>query len=330
MKTQFCIVGMMGWLLKCLPAMAADNAIPPFVAEGRLVTEQFRPDTNLNHRTEGSVAFHYSNGWWQVESRHRYMHRPSEGPFVENSMKIPDGTRSYTLFEGSTNRGMTMALACPISFPLSGRTAMLDTWLGLCPYPELPLIDGQRMRRFITLPDYRPKIFNAPENEGVYAAKYLTPENAFLSELVVKNNGFSIDLNVLKSSAEDEGEIRRYPPPFDNGFTELQYQVIETTNLHGLTFPLRAVCKRFYPNWATKDPVDLYVSMQSELTVTRISFSEKDMANRLAAPAEMVATDERPGARSSYLVSDDQWKPVSDPEIKRRTRSAGQEREKSE
>lgn len=331
MKTHICMLGMMGWLLKCLPVMAAENAIPPFVAEGRLVTQQFRPDTNLNLnlRTEGSVVFLYSNGWWQVESRYRYMHRPSEGPFVENSMKIPDGTRSYTLFEGSTNRGMTMALACPISFPLSGRTAMLTAWLSLCPYPELPLIDGKRMRRFITLPDYRPKILNAPENEGFYAAKYLTPEKAFLSELVITNKGFGIDLSVGENGLEDEGIIMRYPPPFENGFAEFQYKVIETTNLHGITFPLRAVCKRF-TNWGAKDPDRPHMVLQSELTVTRISFSENDVARRIAAPAEMYAMDARPGVRPNYIVRDDQWKPVSDPEIKRRTRSAGQETEKSE
>lgn len=327
MRTQICMVGMIGWLLKCLPAMTAENSIPPFVAEGRLVTQQFRPDTNLNYRTDARVVFLYSNGWWELEARFTYLHLPSGATNVQNCMKIPDGTRSYTVFEGSTNRGMTMAIACPTSFPLSGRTEMLASWLGLCPYPELPLIDGKRMRRFNNLPDYRPKILNAPENEGFYAAKYLTPESTFLSELVVTNNGFSIDLNVLKSSAEDEGEIFRYAPPFENGFTELQYQVIETTNLHGITFPLRAICKRFHPNWGTKDPNDLRVALQSELTVTRISFSEKDVARRIAAPAEMYAMDARPGARSNYLVRDDQWKPVSDPEIKRRTRSAGQETE---
>jgi hypothetical protein len=243
-------------------------------------------------------------------------------------MKIPDGTRSYMVFERGTNTGVaTSAMACPLSFPLSGSTAMLAAWLGLCPYPELPLIDGKRMRRFISLPDYRPKIFNAPENDGFYAAKYLAPANAFLSDLVITNSGFSIELKVDKNGPEDEGRIMRYPPPFENGFTELQYQVIETTNLHGVTFPLRAVCKRFHPNWNTKDPDDLHVSLQSELTVTRISFSGKDRVSRIAAPSEMIATDARPGARSAYRVRDDQWKPVSGPEIKRRTRSAGQETE---
>lgn len=331
MKKLFCMVGMIGGLLKCLPAMAAENVIPPFLAEGRLLTQEFRIDTNLNYRTDAHVVFLHSNGWWQVEVRYSYLHRPSGIAIVENCMKIPDGTRSYMLFGGSTNTGVTTsANACPISFPLSGRTEILATWLGLCPYPQLPLIDGKRIRRFNYLPDYRPKILNAPGNEGFYAAKYLAPENAFLSELVITNNGFEIDLNVDKNGPEDEGRIMRYPPPFENGFTELQYQVIETTNLHGITFPMRAVCKRFHPNWGTKDPDDLYVSLQSELTVTRISFSEKDVAKRIAAPAEMIATDARPGARSTYRVRDDQWKPVSDPEIKRRTRSAGQETERSE
>ncbi|MBE0545206.1 MAG: hypothetical protein IH623_28035 [Verrucomicrobia bacterium] len=137
MKTHICMFGMIGWLLKCLPAMAAENAIPPFVAEGRLLTQEFRTDTNLNYRTDARVVFLYSNGWWQVEARFRYLHRPSGITIVENCMKIPDGTRSYVVFEGSTNTGVTTSVnACPFSFPLSGRTAMLATWLGLCPYPQ--------------------------------------------------------------------------------------------------------------------------------------------------------------------------------------------------
>ncbi|MBE0545205.1 MAG: hypothetical protein IH623_28030 [Verrucomicrobia bacterium] len=180
------------------------------------------------------------------------------------------------------------------------------------------------MRRFISLPDYRPKIFNAPENEGFYAAKYLTPENAFLSELVITNSGFELDLNVEKTGLEDEGRIMRYAAPFENGFTELQYKVIETTNLHGITFPLRAVCKRFFPNWERKDPNDLRVVLQSELTVTKISFSEKDMAGRIASPARMIAHDDRLGVSIGYFVHDDEWKPVSDPEIARKARIARQ------
>jgi len=236
------------------------------------------------------------------------------------------------VFESSsTNTGVTtVANAGPIAFPPPGKTELLVPWLALCPHPELPLIDGKRMRRFINLPDYRPNVFNARENEGLYEARYLAPESAFLSELVVTNNGFSIELNMNKTSGEDEGDIRRNPPPFDNGYTELQFKVIESTNLNGITFPIRVVCKRFTPNWGGKDRDDLRVWLQSELTVTRISFAEKDVARRIAAPYEMSAEDARPGVSVSYLVHDDRWKPVSDSEIQWRTRIVRQRTRSSE
>ena len=120
------------------------------------------------------------------------------------------------------------------------------------------------------------------------------------------------------------------PPPFDNGYTELQLKVIESTNLHGITFPIRVVCKRFTPNWGGKDRDDLRVELQSELTVTRISFAEKDVAKRIATPYRMFAEDVRLGVGMSYAVHDDQWQPVSDPEIKRRARAARQRTGNSE
>jgi len=44
--------------------------------------------------------------------------------------------------------------------------------------------------------------------------------------------------------------------------------------------------------------------------VTKISFDEQAVATRITAPSRMLALDARPGARSNYLVEDDQWKPV--------------------
>ena len=60
----------------------------------------------------------------------------------------------------------------------------------------------------------------------------------------------------------------------------------------------------------------------SELTVTRISFAEKDVARRIATPSKMLAEDARPGVTVTYMVQDDLWKPISDPEITRRARMA--------
>lgn len=329
---QLCIIIVLARHLESPSVVSAKDAIPPFVAEGRLSTQSFRTErTNLNYKTEADVFFLYSNGWWQVEVK--YLNPGTGTPSIHNCMKIPDGTRTYMLFEGDTRTGMTTAEACPNAFPPPGRPEMLVTWLSLCPHPELPLIDGKRMRRFINLPHYRPDVFNHPQNEGYYDVKYLNRGNrgnAFISELDVTNNGFSIELNVV-GSGDVEGEILRLPAPFKNGFTELQYKILESTNLNGMAFPLRAVYKRFSPNWGGKDRDDLRVGLLSELIVKRISFSEEDVARRRSAPATLIAYDARPpnlpkNITVSYRVHNDQWKPLSDPEIAleiRRAREAG-------
>ena len=321
----------LGLLLKSSVAFAAEVVIPPFVVEGRLLTQGFRPHgiqpkiTNFNYRdyrTDANFVFIYSNGWWQLEARHA-----SRSPGITNiynCMKIPDVTRTYTLFEGITNAGINSASACPTELPPTGRPELLVPWLSFCPKPQLPLIDDKRMRRLINLPDCRPEIFNAPQNEGFFAIKHLTPGKAFLSELLITNNGYSVDLTVLAGGVVG-GEIFRYSPPFENGFTELHYQVLASTNFNGVEFPLRTVSKRFYPNWEKKDRIELYLSLQSELTVTRISFAKEDIARGIASPTELYANDFRPPnlpkeKSADYIVRDDQWKPVSDPEIKRRAK----------
>ena len=298
---------------------APQAIIPPFVAEGRLSTRSFRTErTNLNYKTDAKVFLLYSNGWWQVEVQYL---NPGWGPSIHNCMKIPDGTRTYTLFGGDTRTGMTTASACPTAFPPPGRPEMLVTWLSLCPHPQLPLIDGKRMLRFINLPICRPDVFDQPQNEGYYDVKYLNPGNAFLSELEITNNGFGLELMVVQSG-DVEGEITRFRAPFENGFTELQYSVLESTNLNGMAFPLRAVYKRFSPNWGGKDRDDLRVGLFSELIVKRISFSESDISKRRSLPPELMALDMRapglPKERTlNYTVTNDQWKALSDPEIAR-------------
>jgi len=63
MLLRLCVVVALGWLLKSKPAVAAEHAIPPFVAEGRLLTQEFRTErTNLNYRTDARVVFLFSNG----------------------------------------------------------------------------------------------------------------------------------------------------------------------------------------------------------------------------------------------------------------------------
>src|SRR6266496_1976483 len=60
MLLRLCVVVALGWLLKSKPAVAAEHAIPPFVAEGRLLTQEFRTErTNLNYRTDSNDVFSF-------------------------------------------------------------------------------------------------------------------------------------------------------------------------------------------------------------------------------------------------------------------------------
>ncbi len=296
--------------------VSAEGVIPPFVAEARLLTRGFQTDgASLSYDTDAHVVFLYSNGWWQVEARY---HATSTRTNVENCARIPDGTRSYILFEDGKKSDLTVAaIDCPNSFPPPGRPELVIPWLSLCPHPDLPLIDGQRMRRFINLPICRPDIFNVSQNEGFYVLKYLAPEKAFVSELAVTNNGFSVELTVTQNGTE--GEIRQYAAPLDRGFLDFHYQVIETTNVNGVKFPLRTICTRASPDSSSKDPSDLRVHLMSELTVTRISFPEGNLASHIVRRAKLFVIDapaaNPPEYETNTVQQQDQRTSVSDPEI---------------
>jgi len=308
----------------------ATDVIPSFVAEGTISTEYFRlPSTNAISKTEGNFSFHYSNGWWQVEVR--YLNPEPRTPAVENCMRIPDGTRHYTLFAANPNAGMTTALARPNAFPPAERTGMFLPWLSLCPSPKLPLINDRLMRRFLSIPDFMSEPFDDSRNQGAFAVKFISPENAFVSELSISNNGFNIDLTV-NAHGDVESDIRPYSAPFDKGCLELTYRVLETTNLNGTTFPLRTVYKRFSPGWdSSKNSSSFFCPISAELIVKRIRFPDGKSDEQKPAPAKLYAMDNRPPGfpreRSvGYFVTNDLWKPVSDPEIRQRAAMAREEK----
>lgn len=302
--------------LELRPVSAASDAMVPFFAEGRISTKSLaRERLIVNHTTEADFSFLYSNGWWQVEISS--LNTDNGVRTIQNCMKIPDGTRSYTQFEGSQNTGPTGAEACPTAFPQPGKTELFVTWLSLCPHPQLPLIDARRMRRFINLPICRPDIFNQPRNEGGYQLQYLNPGNAFLSKLDVMNNGFTIDVAV-QQNGDIAGEAAQFPAPFEKGFKDLRYQILESTNINGIAFPLRTVYERYAPDFENGDPDNPRVALSTELIVTRVTF--QDAPNRIVAPSPLFAFDARPAGlpkqvKVSYQVFDDCWKSPSDPEI---------------
>jgi hypothetical protein len=121
---------------------------------------------------------------------------------------------------------------------------------------------------------------------------------------------------------DNQDEIRRYSPPFDKGFTELEYQVLESTNINGTKFPLRSILRQYAPKAHAIDHKDRHLRLSSGVTVNRIGFSTSGGPNRTAAPTQLVALDKRPPnlpkeIEVRYVVTNDQWKPASDPQIVR-------------
>lgn len=246
-------------------------------------------------------------------------------------MRIPDGVREFTLFPGYTytNNVTFTASALPITFPTTGDSRRLLVWLSFCPHPQLPVIDGKKMHRFLYVPggSIALEMLNHPQNEGYFTTRYLQPGAMFLSELIVTNNGVSVDMTMDKGG-NWETEVRRYSAPLDKGFLCFRYEVRETTNCNGIAFPLRTMIQHFSPNWYTKMPDDLYVAGELVLLVKRISFAASDLANRKPAPSVLIADDYRPpklprNQSVSYFVTNDVWHSLSDtnnPDLVRRFR----------
>jgi hypothetical protein len=102
--------------------------------------------------------------------------------------------------------------------------------------------------------------------------------------------------------------MRRYPAPFDNGFTEFEYRVLESTNLQGLAFPKKAVVKYFGIN--PEDRNRLTVMTTYDINVARISFDETQLAKQVR-PKWLDGLYYRPGTRVRgefiTVITNDEW-----------------------
>jgi hypothetical protein len=303
----------------------AEDGFPPFMVEASITSKWFHPSpTNATllapgQPTQAEVTFYSSNGWWQLAAKNLDP-RPSYRS-TQNSMKIPDGVREFILFEPDSVT--TEAKVYPTAFPTPWDTKRILAWLSFCPHPPLPVIDGKKMYRFLFVPSggIAVDLLNHPQNVGDYSASYLQPGGIFLSELNVTNNGVDVDVDMTFAKGDNlEVEVKPFPAPWEKGFLDFRFEVLETTNCNGIAFPLRTVLKHFGPNWWSKSADDLYLRGISELVVKRISFAASDLANRKPAPSVLDADDFRPpnlpkNRSVRYRVTDDVWQPVSDPQI---------------
>lgn len=326
---QTLVAGSVGVLtLSCKSMLFAGNGdsynLPPFKARLTVKTSQFSPGAEVRIATQTSVTVSYSNTWWRIDSMMEGVGADKATERVyESCMSIPEGTR-YIVYApdavGKDGRKLTgAATACPLAFPSPGHEALFVTWLTLCPKPKLPTIDSMRMRRFIYIPECEIGILNDARNLGTYVMAFNTAGGNFLSHLQIKNDGADIQVKLGESGFESV--FHRFPPPFDKGFLEFEFLLLDTTNYHGVVFPARAVARRFYPAFDSVEPTRLFTNVVSEIQIVSITSLYDRGSEREILPSQVVASDLRPaelpnGAAVNYLVTNDIWKTASDPQIK--------------
>ena len=293
-------------------AEAQAKSLPPFTAEALIISKSLNHLSNSYTEVQLSAVFQSSNGWWHL--RVTALSGPVKG-LAFDCRTVEDGIRYYQDF-GERDEVMIGATACPIEYPPPGMAYYLPGWLALCPSPKLPLIDANRMRRFVSAPGCQLELINHPMNEGAFGLKYLSPGQAFISELSITNNGFSLQFMSYTGP---------HSPPYDRGFHEFQYDLLEVTNVGGFTFPMRATCQRIGPAapWKTREDVVAYTI--DEIRVVRIDLSEEGFRNGLVRPPKLFGQDYRPKdlppERSvGYVVTDDDWMFPLDREIVARAR----------
>jgi hypothetical protein len=274
-------------------ALVSNQEIPPFIATGFL--------THSDSSSKTGFWFSYSNGWWQVELSNA---SPSHGgPTVQNCRRIPDGVRHYMRFQNSPH-GLTPATACPSAFPPPGMAGgMFECWLSLCPYPELPLIDDRRLHRFLNVPTCQSELYNDPRSEGDYHLVFQQPQAAFIRELIVTNSGFWVDL-----SPQAEFVFVRHGQPFDNGgFPERKYTLLESTNLHGFTFPLRGRFEYWMPSFPATTRDEIRQARSLNLTVTEIRLSPENAGGSKSPVPILFGMDYRPSDYTSSVNKPDRF-----------------------
>ncbi len=314
---------LLSFLLGCdgmLTSASTNAEIPPFVASGTITAKSFwAGEESPHYQAEFTFTFACSNDWWEIEVV-RLNAAQGEGE-IENCCVVPGGVRHYVLFKGRANDGaLDAATVCPISFPPPTSYSMFVTWLSLCPVPRLPTIDAERMHRFLEdIPACSDTLdlMTVPQNEGNYSVTYLNPKTLFLKQLKIWNDGIEI-----VTGNDNRPQFRRFSGAFEKGFLDSEFTVMVSTNIHETSFPLQTIYQHYATNWATETHDDLYRSMYSELTVSHLSFGTHQLQST-PKPTEMFAFDFRPDkVPVRYLVRNDQWKPITDPQIQTLVRLA--------
>lgn len=288
-----------------------------FTAEGFVSSEgrQTPFDTNRVFKSDGKVLFSYSNGVWRIQFTYQHEHLPQlpgsppppitpMGTMIDEK-RIPDGMREILTWPPMPNEirpknWRPSAIVTTNMFPSIGQKELFLPWLSLCPRPGLPLVSSNLMHQ-----NFQPGLFSAPEDASGFKASYLEPQRQFLSELVITNNG-----KVFLT----DGRILDYPKPLNKGFIGFSYKVLETTNCHGINFPLRAVLRQFAPLPKGQSSTDTYPAVTARLNIQKIDVGSGNLTLK-PAPKLVVALDKRFGLANNltvnYIVTNDQYDAIT-------------------
>lgn len=256
--------------------------IPPFTAAGTVFTEVYqKPGDSPTSARHEQITFSYSNNWWRIEvkSESGFTHGIDssllEGNVV-NCTRVSEGVQLMTRRKTSDRRAKNAwqpVSVDPITLPPPARNSMLVSWLALCPYPELPLLNDGKIRRLVSTP-----FLADPENTGTFFLSYSGPEAAFVSALCITNNG-NVPLHTRGT--------RSLTPPFDQGHLELEFRVTESTNWNGLNFPLECTLRKYVP---IPSGTELRTAVESRLTINSV---HEGIGQSTAVADKVLAWDNR-------------------------------------
>ena len=310
--------------------------VPQFTAEAEIVMQEFDPRHKLPVvELTGSVLFSSGDGEWHLQFTHQSENHPTlpipstpPGTLID-IRRIPDGTREFSIFplavreRMKTDKATPAANAYPIPFPPSDRPHLFLPWLTLCPRPELPLLGSKRIERVFTT-----EALGKAENEGAFALEYVQPQGVFLSRLCITNPTFPTFQTGLDRRFQPDNQTHQ------DAYLETDYQILETTNVSGIAFPLRSVIRQYSPVPYVKSASGRYLVDETRLNVTRIDVGSATLVFA-SLPQEFLAADARPvglkkGRPANYMMTNDQWVALTNRRLQRIAETFRNQRAKSE
>ena len=274
-------------------ALEKDTGHPPMIVHGIVETKAFVGIVPMEFKTD--IALYSSNGWWRIIATQH------DGSLPLDCMPVPGGLRVVSTDRQAGTAGIPTAEVTPTIAPEVGHPGLLAGWLTFCPDPKLPILKrGKLIQRFE--PN---RLQNNPSNFGRYSVEYLSQAPSFISKLVTRNAGYDLSAT---------GETIKTPKQLE-GYTDLAFEVLDTTNVFGVRIPSHAVLRRSRLKPGAKTARDTEDSIVETITVTKVVLLTPD--NAPTPYARLMVADSRytiqpDGQIINYLLENEHWVPTTD------------------